>query len=133
MGEIHAQIGKALGCVGFVTNGAVRDLSALQKLDFQCFARGARVSHAYAHVVEFDIPVHIGGLTITPGDLLHGDLNGIHSIPLSVTDRLPTAVEEIRAHEAELIAACQEPGFSLEKLEPLLRRSSRRNPRPEFH
>lgn len=133
VGEIHAEIGGALGCVGMVTNGAVRDLSALQKLGFQCFARGARVSHSYAHIVEFGIPVHIGGLTIAPGDLLHGDLNGVHSIPWSVTDRLPGAVEQIRAHEAELIALCRAPDFSVGKLADILRRSAKWSPRPEFH
>ena len=133
VGEIHAEIGRALGCVGLVTNGAVRDLEALERIGFQCFAKGARVSHSYAHIVEFGTPVHIGGLTIASGDLLHGDRNGVHSIPFPVTDRLAGAVEEIVAHEAELIGLCRKPGFSVGKLKEALRRSSRRIPGPEFH
>lgn len=123
VGEIHGEIGRALGCVGLVTNGVVRDLEALHRLGFQCFARGARVSHSYAHIVEFGAAVHLNGLTVAPGDLLHGDLNGVQSIPLAVTDRLPATVEEIRAHEAELIALCREPDFSAEKLANALRQS----------
>lgn len=133
VGEIHAEIGKALGCVGVVTNGVVRDLGALAKLGFQCFARGARVSHAYAHVVEFGVPVHIAGLAIAPGDLLHGDLNGVQTIPFSVTERLPGVVEEIVADEAELIERCRRPDFSVGELAELLRKSGRWSPRPEFH
>lgn len=133
VGEIHAEIGRALGCVGMVTNGVVRDLGALQKLGFQCFARGGRVSHAYAHIVEFGVPVHIGGMTISPGDLLHGDLNGIHSVPVAVTRRLPDAVEKIVTHETELIALCRRPDFSIGKLLDALRKAGKWSPRPEFH
>lgn len=132
VGEIHAEIGKAFGCVGLVTDGVVRDLEALHKLGFQCFAKGARVSHSYAHIVEFGVPVHIGGLTIAPGDLLHGDLNGVQTIPLSVVDRLERTVEEIKAHEAELIGLCREPNFSISKLAEALRKSAKWSPGQEF-
>ena len=133
VGEIHAEIGRALGCVGYLTNGTVRDVGALQALGFQCFASGPSVSHSYAHIIEFGAPVHIGGLKISTGDLLHGDLNGIHAIPAAVTGRLPGAVEKMRAHESELIELCRDRDFSIEKLEDALRDSSKWNPRPEFH
>ena len=121
VGEMHAEIGRALGCIGYLTNGTIRDLAAVEALGFQCFASGASVSHSYAHIIEFGAPVTIGGLKISSGDLLHGDRNGIHSVPLSVTRRLRSAVEEIDAHEAELIALCRGQDFSLEKLEEALR------------
>jgi regulator of RNase E activity RraA len=119
-GEIHAEIGRALGCVGYLTNGIVRDLGPLEALGVQCFARGAGVSHSYAHIVEFGVPVHIGGLKIAPGDLLHGDINGIHSIPFSIADQLPALVGEIAARESRLIALCRAPDFSADKLENAL-------------
>jgi 4-hydroxy-4-methyl-2-oxoglutarate aldolase len=131
-GEIHAQIGRALGCVGYLTNGTVRDLGAIRALGFHCFANGTSVSHSYAHVVEFGVPVHIGGLKISTGDLLHGDLNGIHSVPAAVTDRLPGTVRKIKAHEAELIRICQARDFSIEKLQDALRDSGKWNPQPAF-
>ena len=131
-GEIHARIAKALSCVGYVTNGTVRDLTAVQAMGFQCFARDVCVSHSYAHVTEFGEPVEIGGLQISPGDLLHGDCNGIHSVPLSVVERLSPVVAEIREHEAELISLCRDSDFSLEKLQDALRRSSKWHSIPEF-
>jgi 4-hydroxy-4-methyl-2-oxoglutarate aldolase len=133
-GEIHAEIGRALGCVGYLTNGIVRDLGPLASLGVQCFARGAGVSHSYSHIVEFGIPVHIGALQIAPGDLLHGDINGIHSIPFSIADQLPARVGEITARESELIALCRAPEFSADKLEDALRVhanwDANRGPRP---
>ena len=130
-GEIHAQIAKALGCAGYLTNGTVRDLGAVEAIGSPCFARGQCVSHSYAHVTEFGEPVEIGGLQIAPGDLLHGDCNGIQAVPVSVVDRLPAVVAEIGEHEAELISLCQNGDFSLGKLEDALRKSRRWSPEPE--
>jgi 4-hydroxy-4-methyl-2-oxoglutarate aldolase len=131
LGEIHARIAITLGCTGCVTNGTVRDLGAIEALNFHCFAKGASVSHSYAHITEFGKPVDIGGLQISPGDLLHGDCNGVHSIPLSIADRLPAAVADIARHEAKLISLCGDPEFSLEKLEKALRKSIGWSPEPE--
>jgi regulator of RNase E activity RraA len=120
VGEIHAQIGKALGCVAWLTNGTVRDLVQVREAAFQCFASGPTVSHSYAHVVDFGEPVEIGGLKVSTGDLLHGDSNGIHSIPLSIAEQIPETAYRIRQREAELIRFCKSPDFSVEKLEHVL-------------
>ena len=124
VGEVHAVIAKALGCVGHVTNGVVRDLARVEKIGFHLFAGGTVVSHAYAHVVEFGIPVEIGGLKINPGDLLHGDRNGIHSIPLSIAAGVPDMVETISEQERKLIDFCRSPAFSLEALPEKLRETA---------
>jgi|SRR5579871_4524188 len=116
VGEIHAQISKALGCVAYVSNGTVRDVPALKAADFQCFADGVSVSHAYGHLVEFGEAVEIGCLKILPGDLLHGDRHGVQKIPFEIASELPATVAQIVAHEAELIRLCKAPHFSIEKL-----------------
>ena len=64
VGEIHATIGRALNCVGCVTNGAVRDLPAVEAMGFQSVRGYVSVSHSYAHIIEFGEPVEIGGLKI---------------------------------------------------------------------
>lgn len=116
LGTVHVNILCALGCVGAVTNGAVRDLPAAEKLGFQLFAGSISVSHAYIHIVEYGTPVEIGGLKIQSGDLLHGDLHGIQSIPSDIAGKIPLAAAEIIAREQELITLCQSKDFSLEKL-----------------
>ena len=54
------------------------------KLGFQLFTGSVSVSHAYVHIVEFGTPVEVGGLKIHSGDLIHGDLHGVQSIPLDL-------------------------------------------------
>ncbi|MGA3025906.1 MAG: RraA family protein [Bryobacteraceae bacterium] len=120
VGEIHARIARALGCVAYVGNGTIRDVEALEKMRFPCFAGGVSVSHSYAHVIDFGDPVEIGGLRIAPGDLLHGDRHGVQTVPAEIADHLPAAVARITAHEASLIELCQSPDFSLEKLAAVL-------------
>lgn len=116
LGAVHVNILRALGCVGAVTNGSVRDLPTAKNLGFHLFAGSVSVSHAYVHIVEFGAPVEIGGLKIQSGDLLHGDLHGVQSIPLDNADKIPLAAAEIIAREQELIALCQSKDFSIEKL-----------------
>ena len=86
-GEIHARISKALGCVAYVTNGAVRDLEGVKAAGLQCFAGHVSLSHAYAHITEFGEPIEIGGLKISPGDLLQGDEHGVQQIPYEIAER----------------------------------------------
>jgi 4-hydroxy-4-methyl-2-oxoglutarate aldolase len=124
LGEIHARIAQALGCVGYVTNGTVRDLAGLRAAEFQCFASGTSVSHAYAHIIEFGEPVDLGGLTVSTGDLLHGDCHGVHTVPHAIADELPREVERLIQHEAELIQFCQSPEFSLKQLDIVLQQDS---------
>jgi 4-hydroxy-4-methyl-2-oxoglutarate aldolase len=116
VGEIHAAIGVALNCVGCVTNGAVRDLSAVEAMGFQMYANHTSVSHAYAHIVDFGEPVEISSLKISSGDLLHGDRHGVVNIPLSVANQVPNIATKIKAEELALVQFCHSPGFSLQEL-----------------
>ncbi len=116
LGAVHVNILRALGCVGAVTNGAVRDIPAAEEIRFPLFAANVSVSHAYVHIVEFGTPVQIGGLGIQSGDLVHGDLHGIQTIPGDIAARIPPVAAEIAARERALIKLCQSPEFSIEAL-----------------
>jgi 4-hydroxy-4-methyl-2-oxoglutarate aldolase len=116
VGAVHMNILRALHCAGVVTNGSVRDIPACLGDGFHLFAASLSVSHAYVHVVEIGKPVVIGGLTIRSGDLLHGDLHGVQSIPLDIAARIPAVAARITARELALIALCRSPAFSIEKL-----------------
>jgi len=118
-GEVNANIHRALGCVGTVTNGGVRDLDEVEQLGFHLFASQVHVSHAYVHVVEIGTPVEVGGLTVHPGDLLHGDKHGVIQIPLEIAPDLFRAAKEVEARERRIIEVCQSPDFSIEKLSEL--------------
>ena len=126
-GELHAHICRALGCTGYVTNGAVRDLAGVEAVAFQLFAGSVAVSHSYAHIAEFGEAVEIGGMKVKPGDLLHGDRNGVLGIPLQIAAEVAGIAEEIAAEEREMIELIASPGFSLEKLDLRIRDHARRN------
>jgi len=121
VGELHALIGSALHCVGYVSNGAVRDLPEVEALGFPLFAGNVAVSHMYAHIAEYGYAVEIGGLRIFPGDLLHGDRHGVHTIPFSVAADIPRAAAQIVAEERQIRDLCQSAEFSLDRLENMFR------------
>ena len=116
LGAVHVNILRALGCVGAVTNGSVRDIPAAEKLRFQLFSGSVSVSHAYVHIVEVGGAVEIAGLKIQSGDILHGDLHGLQTVPLAIAGQIPPVAAQILARERELIALCQSEDFTVEKL-----------------
>jgi 4-hydroxy-4-methyl-2-oxoglutarate aldolase len=122
IGAVHMNILRTLQCVGVVTNGSVRDIPAAEKDGFHYFAGGVSVSHAYVHVVGVGVPVTIGGLAIRSGDLLHGDLHGVQSVPQAIAAEIPAMAARIVAQEEALIALCRSPDFTLDKLRALLAR-----------
>ena len=96
IGGLHAEILHTLGCVGAITNGAVRDLSQASALGFQLFAARLSVSHAYVHVVATGQRVQIEGLDIHPGDLLHGDVHGVMRVPREVAVKVPAVATRMQ-------------------------------------
>jgi 4-hydroxy-4-methyl-2-oxoglutarate aldolase len=116
VGEVHAAILKAFHCQGVITNGAVRDLPGVQRLQFPMFASAVSVSHAYMHIVEYGTPVEILGLSIRPGDLLYADCHGAISIPLDIAAQVADVAAGIRAEEQKIIDLCRSPEFSMDKL-----------------
>lgn len=120
VGSVHMNILSALGCIGVVTNGAVRDLPAAESAGFHYFANCLAVSHAYVHIIGIGQPVEIGGLKIHSGDLLYGDMHGVQSIPMDIASKIPVVAADMVAKEEAIIALCRSPDFSLEKLRALI-------------
>jgi 4-hydroxy-4-methyl-2-oxoglutarate aldolase len=118
-GEVQANLHRALGCVGVVTDGSVRDLDEVRALGFQFVAAHVSVSHAWVHMVDFGLPVKVGGLWVNPGDLIHADQHGVVAIPKDLTDRIPEAVAKVEADERKIIGYCQSKEFSVDGLKKL--------------
>ena len=116
IGEVHAAILKAFHCEGVVTNGSVRDIPGVSRMQFPMLASSVSVSHSYMHIIDFGTPLEIFGLSNRPGDLLFADIYGVISIPVEIAARIPEVASEIRAQEQTIIDICQSPEFSLEKL-----------------
>lgn len=116
VGEFHAAILKALGCVGVATNGSVRDVPAVSAMQFPMLAGSVSVSHSYIHMVDFGEPVEILGLPVRTGDLLYGDCHGLLAIPIEIAAEIPAAAEAIARKEKSVLDLCRSADFSLEKL-----------------
>lgn len=115
-GEVNANVHKALGCVGAVTNGGARDLEEMQRLGFQMLYAHPCVSHAYVHITSVAKPVRFLGLTVAPGDLVMADRHGALVIPPAALPCLEDAIAEMERRERPVIEFCQSPGFSRAEL-----------------
>jgi len=115
-GEVQTNVHKALGCVGTVTDGTVRDLDEVKDLGFHYFSSCVAVSHGYVHMVDMGIPVKVGGLTVKPGDLIMGDKHGVISIPLEIARDVPKAAKAVEDWEKVVINFCKSKEFNMDGL-----------------
>lgn len=113
-GEVMSTTFKRLGAVGLVSDSAVRDLPEVRALGFQYFARGSVVSHANFRIARVGGAVQIHGLVVRPGDLLHGDENGLLPAPSGYEDQIPGQVDLVRTREKRLMGWVRSDAFSLD-------------------
>ena len=117
MGEVMATTAKALGAVGCISDGGLRDVNEVRALGgFQYFCPGFVVSHGNAVICDVDVDVHVDGMDVHPGDLLHGDVNGVVVIPEGIADRVAEQVQKVRDAEREVLEFVRQPGLTVEKL-----------------
>ena len=122
-GEVHSAVHQALGCLGVVTNGAVRDLDMIAD-GFQFLSGTVVPSHAWVHLVSHGEPVDVSGMLTHSGDLVHADRHGAVIIPHEAACDVPAAAELCMRREAPILAACKEPGFSADVMERVLREAT---------
>jgi len=106
-GEVMCTVYKSFGAKGLITSGAGRDLDQVERIDFPCFTSGAICSHGYCHTLQVNVPVTVGGICIYPGDLIHGDVNGVTTIPQDIASEIPDACDELAAAEAVILDYCR--------------------------
>jgi regulator of RNase E activity RraA len=75
----------------------------VESLKFPVFTKGASAAHGYCHILNINGPVTVGGMAIYPGDLLHGDLNGITTIPDEIATEVPEVCREVARAEAVVL------------------------------
>lgn len=104
VGEIMTSIARMRGAAGFVLDGAVRDIAALAKSSFPCFARtGIHLGPYKNGPGEINVAVCIGGLNVSPGDIVVGDADGIVAFPQSIAAALLGATRAQSEREEELL------------------------------
>jgi 4-hydroxy-4-methyl-2-oxoglutarate aldolase len=115
-GEVMSTIFQRLGAVGLVSDCGVRDIPEVRSLRFHYFARGSVVSHARFRIAKVNVPVQIFGSVTRPGDLLHGDENGLLLVPPCHAEEIREKVEVVRSHEKRLMEFVRSSEFSVERL-----------------
>lgn len=104
-GEVMCSTYQAFGAVGLVSSGSARDVDQVRALGFPVFTDGVICSHGYFHTVELHVPVNVGGVVVRVGDLLHGDANGVTTIPLDLADEMAEIADAFVAAENIVIHA----------------------------
>jgi regulator of RNase E activity RraA len=122
-GEVQSAVHKALGCLGVVTDGSIRDIAQWAP-GFQALAGSIGPSHAYVHAESFGSEVRVAGMTVRSGDLIHADRHGAVVIPSDVAAKLPDAAELCGRRETPILEIARSSSFSLEKLKAALARSA---------
>lgn len=80
-GEVNANIHRALGCIGTITDGAIRDVDEMYNAGFKAIARRLCVGHAYSIPVRWGCEVEVFGCKVKPGQLIHADQHGFLAVP----------------------------------------------------
>jgi regulator of RNase E activity RraA len=115
-GEIMCTTYHAFGAQGLITSGTGRDLDQVRKIGFPVFTNGACCSHGYVHIPQIHIPVHVGGIAIFPDDLLHGDCNGVTTIPKEIAAEIADVGDAYIAAEMLIIEAMRSAPGNLKLL-----------------
>lgn len=102
-GELMCTTYKRFGSAGLITSGTGRDLDQIRAIDFPAFTSGTTCAHGYCHTPTIQVPVEVGGLLVNPGDLLHGDCNGVSSIPHEIASEVAQLCGPFMEAEAILL------------------------------
>jgi regulator of RNase E activity RraA len=106
VGEIMMTSARVRGAVAFVMDGAVRDADAFEAQQFPCWARGISLRGPYKEGPgSINVPVTIGGMVVSPGDVVVGDSDGIVAVPCRLAEQVARLAHAKVAQEQEMIAS----------------------------
>jgi regulator of RNase E activity RraA len=109
-GEVNANVHRALGCVGTITDGAIRDLDEMTNAGFKALARRLCVGHACSWPVRWNCEVEVFGRKVAPGDLIHADKHGFLVVPPEDQGRLLEAARFMDSNECQTVIAAARGG-----------------------
>jgi regulator of RNase E activity RraA len=119
-GEVQSNVHKALGVLGVVTNGSVRDIPMIAK-GFQMLAGSLSPSHAFVHLLDFGKEVSVHGMAVKSGDLIHADQHGAVVVPVDKVEEMMRAMDGLTAKEAAILEAALDPNDTVEKIKAAIR------------
>lgn len=102
-GEVNGNTHRALGCVGTITDGGIRDVDEMTNAGFKALARRMCVGHAWSWPVRWGCPVEVFGQRIEPGQLIHADKHGFLAVPFGEERDLLEAARFMDANECNTV------------------------------
>lgn len=104
---------RARGAIGVVTNGSIRDLNLLRRDHFPIFCSGVTPRSPQKNTPgSVNVPVHVAGVVVKPGDIVVGDDDGVAVVPLEIAADIAEKVGkrmEMEAQQAEDIKHGKRP------------------------
>ncbi len=113
LGDGMAKMLHAVGCAGVVTDGGVRDVEGLLTVPLAVYSRGRTIHHCALRIKRTNGPIQIGGITVSPGEIIHANVGGVIKLPRAGLEKLPALATEMRAFEHEVHRVWRETGVSL--------------------
>jgi len=108
VGEIMMQLSRKKGIAGFIIDGAIRDLAAIQKGDFPVYAKGITHRGPYKDGPgEINVPISVDGMLVKPGDLIVGDEDGLAVVPYEFADEILQKVRAQEIRETEILESIE--------------------------
>jgi len=124
MGDGMAYRHVALGAVGVVTGGSVRDVAGIRSARCGLWGTGQVPGHGPFNMLRCNVPVWAGGLRINPGDIIVGDADGITRVPVEIASDVATMCREVRLKESEMHRYFSAPGFTVKDYEAWKKRGA---------
>ena len=112
-GEVNSNTHRALGCVGTITDGCVRDVDEMTNAGFKALAARLCVGHAHAAPAKWGCEVEVFGRCIQPGQLIHADKHGFLAIPPGEEEHLLEASLFMDRNECETVIPAARAGSGL--------------------
>jgi 4-hydroxy-4-methyl-2-oxoglutarate aldolase len=119
-GEVNSNFHRSLGCVGTITDGAIRDLDEMMNAGFKALGSRLCVGHAWSWPVRWGEPVEVFGRQIEPEQLIHADKHGFLAVPPEDESKLLDAARFMDTNECTTLI-CSARDSSGKSMEELLR------------
>ncbi|MBM3265030.1 MAG: RraA family protein [candidate division Zixibacteria bacterium] len=113
-GDGMAHLHRALGVVGAITDGCVRDLVGIRTAGLPIFGYGTVPGHGPFQLRRVGEPVVVGQITVSTGDLLFADVDGVVKIPGDIAEQVVQTAAEIRRWERGIFDSYRAPDFDWE-------------------
>lgn len=112
-GEVNSNMHRALGCVGTLVDGAIRDVDEMTNAGFKASARRPCVGHAHVHPPHWNCRIELFGRAVQPGDLIHADKHGFLVIKPEAQPHILEAARFMDANECRTVIAAARNGAGL--------------------